>query len=146
MKMKSVVTPQQLFNHVAKPQIQRSTFDRSHGYKTTLDAGKLIPVFVDEALPGDTFNITTSMFGRLSTPLKPIMDNMFMDLHFLVFLCDLSGITGKNSMENKITQVILLAFLSLLLPPLLVVILRVLSMTIWDFLLKLQGFRIAHSF
>lgn len=82
MKMKSVVTPQQIFNHVAKPEIQRSTFDRSHGYKTTLNAGKLIPVFVDEALPGDTFNIKTSLFGRLSTPLKPIMDNMFLDVHF----------------------------------------------------------------
>lgn len=82
MKMKSTVTPQQVFNHVAKPEIQRSTFDRSHGYKTTLDAGLLIPVFVDEALPGDTFNVNVSMFGRLSTPLKPIMDNMYMDVHF----------------------------------------------------------------
>nr|QJB20472.1 MAG: major capsid protein [Microvirus sp.] len=82
MKMKSVVTPQQIFNRVAKPEIQRSTFDRSHGYKTTLNAGKLIPVFIDEALPGDTFNIKPTMFGRLSTPLKPIMDNMFMDVHF----------------------------------------------------------------
>nr|QJB19085.1 MAG: major capsid protein [Microvirus sp.] len=82
MKMKSVITPQQVFNHVAKPEIQRSTFDRSHGYKTTLNAGQLIPVFVDEALPGDTFNIQATMFGRLSTPLKPIMDNLFLDVHF----------------------------------------------------------------
>ena len=82
MKLKSVVTPQQVFNHVAKPDIQRSTFDRSHGYKTTFNAGQLIPVFVDEALPGDTFNINASMFGRLSTPLKPIMDNLFLDVHF----------------------------------------------------------------
>lgn len=82
MKMKSVVTPQQIFNHVAKPEIQRSTFDRSHGYKTTLNAGLLIPVFVDEALPGDTFKISASMFGRLSTPLKPIMDNLFLDVHY----------------------------------------------------------------
>lgn len=82
MKMKSTVTPQEVFNRVAKPEIQRSTFDRSHGYKTTLDAGQLIPIFVDEALPGDTFNISTSLFGRLSTPLKPIMDNMYLDVHF----------------------------------------------------------------
>jgi hypothetical protein len=80
--MKSTVTPQQVFNHVAKPEIQRSTFDRSHGYKTTLNAGLLIPIFVDEALPGDTFNISTSLFGRLSTPLKPIMDNMYLDIHY----------------------------------------------------------------
>ena len=82
MKLKSVVTPQQIFNHVSRPEIQRSTFDRSHGCKTTLNAGKLVPVFVEEALPGDTFNIKPTMFGRLSTPLKPIMDNLFMDVHF----------------------------------------------------------------
>jgi hypothetical protein len=80
--MKSVMTPQQLFNKVAKPNIQRSTFDRSHGYKTTFDAGVLVPFFCDEALPGDTFNLKTTVFGRLATPLKPIMDNMFLDIHF----------------------------------------------------------------
>lgn len=80
--MQSTVTPQQVFNNVAKPQIERSTFDRSHGYKTTMNAGQLIPIFVDEALPGDTFNISTSVFARLSTPLKPIMDNMYMDIHY----------------------------------------------------------------
>lgn len=82
MKMKSTVTPQEVFNHVAKPQIKRSTFDRSHGYKTTMNAGYLIPIFVDEALPGDTFNISTAVFGRLSTPIKPIMDNLYMDIHY----------------------------------------------------------------
>lgn len=80
--MKSTITPQQVFNNVAKPEIQRSTFDRSHGYKTTMDAGLLIPIFVDEALPGDTFNVSTSVFARLSTPLKPIMDNLYMDIHY----------------------------------------------------------------
>mgnify|MGYP000160647692 CR=1 FL=1 len=80
--MKSVMTPQELFTKVSKPKIQRSTFDRSHGYKTTFDAGKLIPVFVDEALPGDTLQLSTSMFGRLATPIKPIMDNVAMDVHF----------------------------------------------------------------
>lgn len=82
MKLGSTVTPQQVFSHVAKPEIQRSTFDRSHGVKTTFNAGQLIPIFVDEALPGDTFNISTALFGRLSTPLKPIMDNIFMDVHY----------------------------------------------------------------
>lgn len=76
------MTPNQLFTKVSKPNIQRSTFDRSHGYKTTFDAGKLIPFYVDEALPGDTFNLKASMFGRLATPLKPIMDNIQMDVHF----------------------------------------------------------------
>jgi len=76
------MTPQQLFSKVSKPDIQRSTFDRSHGYKTTLNAGKLIPFFVDEALPGDTFKLNTTIFGRLATPIKPIMDNMQMDVHY----------------------------------------------------------------
>jgi len=80
--MKSVMTPQERFARVSTPQIQRSTFDRSHGYKTTFDAGKLIPILVDEALPGDTFNLDCTVFGRLNTPLKPIMDNIMLDVHF----------------------------------------------------------------
>jgi hypothetical protein len=80
--MKSVMTPQQLFNRVSKPRIQRSTFDRSHGYKTTFNAGKLIPFYVDEALPGDTFKMKTHMFGRVATLINPIMDNVMLDVHF----------------------------------------------------------------
>lgn len=79
---KSVMSPQRLFSEVSKPELQRSTFDRSHGYKTTFDAGKLIPVFVDEALPGDTIKVNASLFGRLATPLKPVMDNIALDIHF----------------------------------------------------------------
>ena len=47
---------QHKFSEVPHADIQRSTFDRSHGLKTTFDAGELIPVYVDEALPGDTFS------------------------------------------------------------------------------------------
>jgi len=81
-KLKSNISPQEQFARVESPNIQRSTFDRSHGCKTTLDAGKLYPVFIDEALPGDTINLSATMFGRLATPLKPIMDNIKFDLHF----------------------------------------------------------------
>lgn len=80
--MKNLMTPQEHFAAVARPQIQRSQFDRSHGYKTTFDAGKLIPIYLDEALPGDTFNMRANIFGRLATPLKPVMDNMYLDVHF----------------------------------------------------------------
>lgn len=80
--MKSVMSPQEHFARIASPRIQRSTFDRSHGYKTTFDAGVLIPIFIDEALPGDTFNLSATIFGRLNTPLKPIMDNIFIDCHW----------------------------------------------------------------
>lgn len=70
------------FSMVPKAEIQRSSFDRSHGYKTTMNAGYLVPIFVDEALPGDTFSLSASTFARLSTPLKPVMDNMYLDLFF----------------------------------------------------------------
>ncbi|AXH73526.1 MAG: major capsid protein [Microviridae sp.] len=75
-------TMQHQFSQVPQVQIPRSTFDRSHGYKTTLDSGYLVPVFVDEALPGDTFNCHMTTFCRLSTPLHPFMDNLYMDAFF----------------------------------------------------------------
>jgi len=70
------------FSQVPRADIPRSSFDRSHGYKTTLDAGLLVPVFVDEVLPGDTFNLNCNLFGRLATPLHPFMDNLFLDTFF----------------------------------------------------------------
>jgi hypothetical protein len=73
---------QHMFSQVPKAEIPRSSFDRSHGYKTTFDAGYLIPVFLDEALPGDTFNLRMTAFARLATPIFPIMDNMYLDTHF----------------------------------------------------------------
>lgn len=78
--MRSVMKHQ--FSQVPRVQIQRSSFDRSHGYKTTFDSGYLVPVFVDEVLPGDSFNLHMTSFGRMSTPLHPVMDNMFMDAFF----------------------------------------------------------------
>ncbi len=70
------------FSEVPRAEIQRSSFDRSFGHKTTFDAGLLVPVYVDEVLPGDTFNLSMTGFARLATPLKPIMDNMFLDTFF----------------------------------------------------------------
>lgn len=70
------------FSNVPQVNIPRSMFDRSHGLKTTFDAASLIPIYVDEALPGDTFNLNASLFGRLATPRTPIMDNMFLETFF----------------------------------------------------------------
>lgn len=70
------------FSRVPRAEIPRSSFDRSCGYKTTMDAGYLVPFFVDEALPGDTFNLRSTVFGRLATPIHPIMDNMRLDTFF----------------------------------------------------------------
>lgn len=70
------------FSRVPQADIPRSSFDRSCGHKTTFDAGYLVPIYLDEALPGDTFNAKMAAFGRLATPLHPFMDNLFMDTHF----------------------------------------------------------------
>lgn len=78
----SVTSAQSHFAKVPAAEIQRSRFDRSHGLKTTFDAGLLCPIFVDEVLPGDTFTLNQTAFARLATPLKPIMDNIKLDTHF----------------------------------------------------------------
>ncbi len=70
------------FSKVPSISMERSKFDRSHGVKTTFDAGFLVPIYVDEALPGDTFNLRMSAFARLATPLKPFMDNLYLDTFF----------------------------------------------------------------
>lgn len=78
--MKSVM--KHAFSMIPKASIQRSSFDRSFGYKTTFNEGLLIPFFCDEVLPGDTFKLKTSVLARLSTPIVPVMDNMFLDMQF----------------------------------------------------------------
>ena len=70
------------FSRSPQANIPRSTFDRSHGCKTTFNEGYLVPVYVDEALPGDTFNLNMTAFARLATPLFPLMDNLFMESFF----------------------------------------------------------------
>jgi hypothetical protein len=79
-KMPSVMNHN--FSQVPKANIPRSSFNRSHVLKTTFDSGYLIPVFVDEALPGDTFNLNMVGFGRLATPLNPFMDNLHLETFF----------------------------------------------------------------
>lgn len=77
MAIPSVMTHD--FSRVPRAEIPRSSFDRSSGYKTTFDAGYLIPIFWDEVLPGDTFNLNMQGFARLATPLHPFMDNVAMN-------------------------------------------------------------------
>jgi len=79
-RMPSVMSHQ--FSQVPRADIPRSSFDRSHGCKTTFDSGFLVPVFLDEALPGDTFNLNMTGFGRLATPIHPFMDNLYIDSFF----------------------------------------------------------------
>lgn len=70
------------FSEVPAANIRRSVFDRSHGHKTTFDAGYLIPIFLDEVLPGDTFSMKHSFVCRMATPIFPLMDNLFLDIHY----------------------------------------------------------------
>lgn len=79
-KNKSVNVHQ--FAMIPKSDVPRSTFDVQTTHKTTFDAGYLIPIYVDEVLPGDSFKLNMTAFARLSTPLFPIMDNLHMETFF----------------------------------------------------------------
>lgn len=70
------------FAMVPRADIPRSGFRIQTAHKTTFDAGYLIPIYVDEVLPGDTFKLKMTAFARLATPLFPIMDNMYLDSFF----------------------------------------------------------------
>lgn len=74
---------QHSFAMVPGVDIPRASFKRNMNYKTTLNAGYLVPIFLDEVLPGDTFNLNLTSFARITSPLKyPIMDNLYMDFQF----------------------------------------------------------------
>jgi hypothetical protein len=70
------------FAMIPKADIPRSSFNIEKTHKTTFDAGYLVPVYVDEVLPGDTFNLKMTAFARLATPIFPVMDNMHLDSFF----------------------------------------------------------------
>ncbi len=62
--------------------VPRSSFDRFFSHKTTFDSGLLIPIYVDEVLPGDTVNLRPAFFARMATPLKPYMDGIHLDYQY----------------------------------------------------------------
>jgi len=70
------------FTMIPKADIPRSSFDCQSTHKTTFDAGYLVPVYVDEVLPGDTFKLNMTAFARMATPLYPTMDNLILDSFF----------------------------------------------------------------
>lgn len=70
------------FAMTPRADIPRSKFKLEHSLKTTFDAGQLIPIYCEEVLPGDTFQVNMTAFGRLSTPLYPIMDNLHLNTFF----------------------------------------------------------------
>lgn len=77
---KSVDTHQ--FAMIPKADIPRSSFDVQTTLKTTFDAGYIVPIYVDEVMPGDSFRLHMTAFTRLATPLFPIMDNMYLETFF----------------------------------------------------------------
>ena len=78
--MKSVMNHS--FAQIPQENVPRSSFNRSHGHKFTMNADYLYPFYVDEVLPGDTVNLRANIFARLATPIYPIMDNLYLDTFF----------------------------------------------------------------
>lgn len=70
------------FSKVPDVRIERSKFKRNSTIKTTFDAGYLVPIYLEEVIPGDTHTVDMDLFGRLATPIKPVMDNIFLDTLF----------------------------------------------------------------
>ncbi len=62
--------------------LSRSTFDRSASVKTSFNAGDIVPFFLEEVLPGDTFNVKSSKVVRMQTLLTPMMDNVYLDTYY----------------------------------------------------------------
>lgn len=100
-KHKSVDVHQ--FAMVPRADVPRSSFLREFAHKTTFDAGYLIPVYHDEVLPGDTFNVRSAMFARMSTPLYPVMDNLHMDVFFFFVPNRLVWSNWKKFMGEQVT-------------------------------------------
>lgn len=73
------------FAHIQRPQVPRSEFIRPTGTLTAFDIGQLVPILVDEILPGDTIDIDGNYLCRLQTLIQPVFANMYLDVHF--FFC-----------------------------------------------------------
>lgn len=70
------------FGQIPTIDIKRSTFDLSFDHKTTFNTGDIVPIMVQEILPGDTFNLETNFIVRMQTPIKPVMDDAFIDIYY----------------------------------------------------------------
>ncbi|WNK14659.1 MAG: major capsid protein [Microvirus sp.] len=77
------------FAMIPRADIPRSSFRMQTSHKTTINASLLVPVYVQEVLPGDSFNLKMTMFSRMATPVYPIMDNIHMESFFFFVPCRL---------------------------------------------------------
>lgn len=90
------------FAMVPRADIPRSTFRMQHVHKTSFDAAFLVPIYVDEMLPGDTFNMRMTAFCRLATPIFPVMDNLHMETFFFFVPCRLLWDNWERFMGARI--------------------------------------------
>lgn len=91
------------FNQVPRLDITRSRFKRRQDIKLTMNAGQLIPFYVDEVLPGDTFSIDQAAIIRMTTPIFPVMDNCHMDIYYFNVPCRILWKNFKRFMGENDT-------------------------------------------
>lgn len=82
MRMPTAMSPGQRFANQERVRVPRSVFDMSRSRLSTFDGGLLVPIFVDEVLPADTWRVKMRGFARIATLLKPLMENVYLDIHF----------------------------------------------------------------
>lgn len=97
------------FGNVITRKPKRSGFKRSHSHTTTFNVGEIIPVYIDEVLPGDTFKINTKAIARQTTMIKPVMDNCYLDIMYFfvpwrLIWSDLKKFFGENSDPYFVTD------------------------------------------
>lgn len=73
---------EQHYAQVPHAEIRRAKFQRDFNLLTTMNEGDLVPIYLDEVLPADTFKINLNALVRMATPLYPVMDNAYMDFYF----------------------------------------------------------------
>lgn len=105
------------FNQIPEMKASRTRFNRDQTILTTFDSGKLIPFYVDEVLPGDTFNVDTTAIIRMTTPKYPVMDDAFIDFyyfycpnrilwsHFKYFMGEIDNKPWMPTGEHRVPQI-----------------------------------------
>ena len=73
------------FSQIPRANIRRARFKRDYSNTTTINEGDIVPIYVDEVLPGDTVSLTQNSLVRMATPIYPVMDNCYMDIYY--FFC-----------------------------------------------------------
>ena len=133
-----------IYNQQPDIDIQRSTFDLSRNHKTTMDAGRLVPLFVEEVLPGSTITLDDSIFARISTPIVPIMDDIFFKMHYFFVPTRLIWENSAEFFGEKIVapdgQLPPERFIPQVVAPAVTGFTKAQTMTIWVFLQKSLNF------